>query len=80
VNEVVVHVIVEDGQLEVGRGPLPGAPVIDPGPTLIGLLTHRLSVEAALATRTVAGDPEVLEAFVSMFALPDRPMVAPSVG
>src|SRR4051794_2326175 len=57
-GDIVFHVVIEDGQLEVGRGPLPGAPVIEPGPTMKDLLTRSLTVEDALATGTVhVADP-----------------------
>lgn len=69
-GDVIIHVVVEDGRLEAGRGPLTGAPVIDPGPALKDLLTRTLSVREALATGTVVGDPAALDSFVSLFALP----------
>jgi DNA-binding HxlR family transcriptional regulator len=75
-DDVVIHVVVEDGQLAVGRGPLPGAPVIDPGPTLKDMLTRVMTVGDAMATGTVkvTGDPNALDTFVSMFALPYQPL------
>jgi len=75
-GEVVIHLVIEDGQLEVGRGPLLGAPKIEPGPTLKDMLTREMTVEDAIATGTVnmSGDPNALDAFVSMFALPYQPL------
>lgn len=75
-GDIVIHVVVEDGQLEVGRGPLAGAPMIDPGPTLKDMLTRTLTVEDAMATGTVktTGDPNALDTFISMFALPYQPL------
>lgn len=72
-GEIVIHVVVEDGLLEVGRGPLPGAAVLDPGPSLKEMLTRSITVEEAVATGTVPGDPNVVERFISMFALPYQP-------
>jgi DNA-binding HxlR family transcriptional regulator len=71
-EDIVIHVIVEDGQLEVGKGPLFGAPAIEPGPTLMDLLTRAISVEDAMATGTVkiSGDPHAMASFISMFGLP----------
>lgn len=71
VDEVVVHAIVEDGKLQVGRGPLADAKVIDPGPVLQGVLNRSMSVPEAMATGMVKSDSEGLEEFISMFALPD---------
>ncbi len=75
-GDIVVHLVIEDGQLEVGRGPLPGAPVIEPGPTLKDVLTGELSLEDAMATGTVkmTGDSNAMTTFVSMFALPYQPL------
>lgn len=71
-GEVVIHVVVEDGELEVGRGPLLGAPRIEPGPTMKDMLTREISVDDAIATGTVkmSGDQTALHRFISMFALP----------
>jgi DNA-binding HxlR family transcriptional regulator len=75
-DEIVIHVVIEDGQLEVGRGPLPDAPVIEPGPTLKDMLTRAMTVEDAMATGMVkvTGDPNALTRFISMFALPYQPL------
>lgn len=75
-GDIVIHLTVEDGRIEVGRGPLPGAPVIEPGPTLKDMLTRTMSVADAMATGTVhvtGGDEHTLDIFISMFALPDEP-------
>jgi DNA-binding HxlR family transcriptional regulator len=75
-GDIVIHVVVEDGQLEVGRGPLPGAPVIEPGPTMKELLARTMTVEDAMASglvNRVDGGPDTLKAFLSMFALPHQP-------
>lgn len=75
-GDIVIHLIIDDGQLEVGRGPLPGAPVIHPGPTLKDMLTRAMSVEEAMATGLVKvfGDEKALDTFISMFALPYQPL------
>jgi hypothetical protein len=78
-GDVVIHVAIEDGELQVGRGPLSGAPVIDPGPTFKDMLTRRMSVEDAIATGSVTGDPDALATFMSMFALPYQPAPRRSV-
>lgn len=73
-GDIVIHVVIEDGQLEVGRGPLPGAPMLDPGPNLKEMLTRRMTIEEAMATGTVKGELGTLETFISMFALPNQPL------
>lgn len=75
-GDIVIHLAIEDGQIEVGRGPLPGAPVIAPGPTLKEMLTRTITVAEAVATGTVhviGGDEHTMDTFISMFALPDQP-------
>lgn len=75
-GDIVIHVVIEDGRLEVGRGPLPGAPVIEPGPTLKDLLTRSMTVAEAMATGMVhvtGGDEKTMDTFISMFALPNQP-------
>src|SRR5262245_23355968 len=49
-DEIAIHIVVENGQLEVGRGPLAGAPVIEPGPTMKELLNRTMTVEEAMAS------------------------------
>jgi DNA-binding HxlR family transcriptional regulator len=76
-GDIVIHLVIEDGQLEVGRGPLAGATVIEPGPYLKDMMTRSMSVEEAKGTGTVKvlmGDPKGLESFISMFALPNQPL------
>jgi DNA-binding HxlR family transcriptional regulator len=75
-GDIVLHIAIEEGQLEVGRGPLPGAPVIEPGPTLKDLLTGVMTVEEAFATGTVhvTGGPDVLRSFLTFFGLPYQPV------
>ncbi|SRR6266496_2012551 len=76
-GDITIHVVIEDGQLEVGRGPLPGAPVIEPGPTMKDLLSRAMTVEEAIASglvRRVDGGAKMLHDFLSMFALPYQPV------
>lgn len=79
-DDVVVFAIVENGRLEVGRGPLDGAHVIHPGPMFRRMLTREVSVPEAVATGTVhASDPNALSVFVSMFGLSQQPVRDPSI-
>jgi DNA-binding HxlR family transcriptional regulator len=72
-GDIVIHAVIEDGQLEVGRGPLAGAPKIDPGDTFKDVLTRTISVEDAIATGTVRmSEPNALAEYISMFALPKQ--------
>lgn len=76
---VVIHAIVADGRLEVGRGPLADAQVIHPGPMFKRMLTREVSVPEAMATGTVkVSDPAVLESFVSLFGLSHQLAPVPS--
>jgi DNA-binding HxlR family transcriptional regulator len=70
-GEIVIHAVIEDGQLEVGRGTLADAPKLEPGIHLKDMLTRTMSIEDALATGTVRmSEPNVLSEYLSMFSLP----------
>jgi hypothetical protein len=73
-----VHAVIDDGKLEVGRGPIEGAQVIDPGPTLKDLMTRTITVPEAMATGMVNCDQDALASFVSMFALPKLTVPQPA--
>ncbi|WP_279588791.1 winged helix-turn-helix transcriptional regulator [Actinophytocola oryzae] len=75
-DEIVIHVVVEDGHLEVGRGPLAGAPVIEPGHTMKDLLARVMTVDEAMASGQVhvTGGADTLASFLTMFALPYQPV------
>lgn len=80
---VVVHAVVDRGVLTVNRGPLPGADaVIDPGTTLLPLMTREITAEQALASGVAkyTGREGAFEQFVSMFELPDLPAPKPPHG
>jgi DNA-binding HxlR family transcriptional regulator len=77
-GDVVVHAVIDDGKLEVGRGPIEGAQVIDPGPTLKDLMTRTITVPEAMATGMVNCDQDALASFVSMFALPKLTVPQPA--
>jgi hypothetical protein len=75
-GEVVVHAVVDHGDLLVNAGSLPEADVIIESDTeLKSLLSHAVSTEDALASRqvTVVGDPSLLDTFVEVFQLPAAP-------
>lgn len=75
-GDIIIHVVIEDGRLEVGPGGLPGVPVIEPGPTFKEVLARRVTVADAIATGTVhvtGGDENTMDTFISMFALPNQP-------
>jgi DNA-binding HxlR family transcriptional regulator len=76
VGGIVVHAKINDGTLELGEGPLPGADaVIEPGPLLKDLLLGDVTVADALRSDVVqmTGDPTLLDEFVTMFQLPRIP-------
>ncbi|MFI7677435.1 winged helix-turn-helix transcriptional regulator [Actinophytocola sp. NPDC049390] len=75
-GEVVVHAVVDHGELTVNAGSLPEADVIIESDTeLKSLLSRAVSTEDALASRqvTVTGDPSLLDMFVEVFQLPAAP-------
>lgn len=72
----VQHVRIDDGALEVGPGPLPGADsVLHLGVALQGLVTGQTTVADVLHSGTVRveGNPELFTLFVQMFQLPRIP-------
>jgi DNA-binding HxlR family transcriptional regulator len=76
VGEIVVHAVVDHGELTVNAGSLPGADVvIESGTVLKGLLSGAVSSADAVATGqvTVTGDSTLLETFVELFQLPSAP-------
>lgn len=76
----VLNVRIDNGVIEIGRGPLPGADaVLDVGFVLLALLTGEMTTADVLATDQVRveGDPALLDSFVGMFQLPKLP--APKV-
>lgn len=79
IADCVINARIDDGMLEVGAGPLPGADaVLHLGFALRELMTGDKSVTEALASGevTVDGDPAMLSGFVSMFQLPRLPAPA----
>lgn len=81
VGEIVIHARIDDGVLDVGQGPLPGADlVIETGPQLRALLGGDLTPEDALADGSVrvTGDPALLAQFVEVFHIPPRPAAVPA--
>ncbi|WP_460405418.1 winged helix-turn-helix transcriptional regulator [Actinophytocola sediminis] len=78
---IVIHVEVDHGKIEVGRGPLPGADaIIKPGPLLRHMMTRDLPVHEALDSGDVEiiGDPGMLATFIEMFQLPKLPAPVPA--
>jgi DNA-binding HxlR family transcriptional regulator/putative sterol carrier protein len=75
---VVVHARVDDGRLEVGDGPLPGADlVLEADPRFRMLLTGELAPADALASGGLraTGDLALVDRFFELFSLP-RPAPA----
>jgi DNA-binding HxlR family transcriptional regulator len=71
-GDTTLHVRVHGVDLEVGRGPLPGADlVIETGPALGALMAGELTPAEAVADGQVAltGDPALLETFVELFKI-----------
>jgi DNA-binding HxlR family transcriptional regulator len=79
VGDIVIHALVDDGRVEVERGPLPTPDlVIATGPELRALLAGELSPSEAVASGVVrlTGDPALLDRFVEVFHIPPPPASA----
>jgi DNA-binding HxlR family transcriptional regulator len=80
IAEKLLNARIDDGVLEVGVGPLPGADAkLDFGYVLLALMTGEMTADDVLVTGQVRveGDPALLSRFVEMFQLPRLP--APKV-
>jgi len=76
VGEVVVHAVVDHGDLMVNAGPLPNADlIIESGTVLKGLISGAVTVADAIASGEVkvTGDSKLLDTFVDLFHLPSAP-------
>jgi DNA-binding HxlR family transcriptional regulator/putative sterol carrier protein len=75
-GDLVIHAKIEDGEIETGEGPLPGADlVLEPGMALKPMMTGELSASEALDTGSVKakGDPALLKTFTELFQIPPMP-------
>ena len=69
---IEVHARVHDGDVAVGRGPVPKPDlVIETGPALRLLLAHEVSPSEAIKKRLVkiTGEPKLLDRFAQMFRI-----------
>jgi DNA-binding HxlR family transcriptional regulator/putative sterol carrier protein len=76
-GEIVVHARVDDGELEVDEGPLPGADlVLETDVSLHPLLAGELSPAEAIESGRVQikGKRKLFERFVEVFQIPPLPM------
>lgn len=81
VGDVVVHARIDDGALEVARGPLPDPDlVIETNTELRALLAREIGPGEAVAGGHVrlTGDPALLERFVEVFRIPPAPSAVPA--
>jgi DNA-binding HxlR family transcriptional regulator len=77
VGEIVLHMRVNDGNLQVGAGPLPGADfTFEPGQSLKSMMAGEISAADAIADGGVqmTGDPALLELFTQLFHITDAPI------
>lgn len=76
VGPIVVHARVDDGRIDAGEGPLPGADlVIEAGPGIRGLMAGEITAQEAIERGIVqiTGDPKLLERFGRMFRIDPKP-------
>jgi DNA-binding HxlR family transcriptional regulator len=81
VGDVVVHARIDDGAVEVARGPLPDPDlVIETGAELRALLAREIGPGEAGAGGHVrlTGDSALLERFVEVFRIPPAPSAVPA--
>jgi DNA-binding HxlR family transcriptional regulator len=71
---IVIHAHIDDGAIQVGKGPLPGGAdlVIETGKVLKDLMTRELSAADAIADGlvTLTGDHDLLARFTELFFIP----------
>jgi DNA-binding HxlR family transcriptional regulator len=75
-GDIVINARINDGDLEVGSGPMSDADLIlEAGPALRALMAGEMSPREALESGGVrlTGDPRLLEWFVEMFHIPPAP-------
>lgn len=80
-GDIVLNIRIDDGKLEVGKGPMPEADaMIEPGPMLKGLMTGDITPAEALASDVLrmSGDADLLDVFAMLFRLPRLPAPAPA--
>jgi hypothetical protein len=74
-GDIVIHAILDNGQLTVGTGPLAERDlVIETGPAIAALLDGRISPAAAAADGSVrlTGRRTLLARFIEAFSIPER--------
>lgn len=79
---LVVNARVDDGELTVSAGELPGADLVVSSPVLKHLMAEELSPTDALwlGLADTKGDPRLLNTFVRLFHIPPPPEQQPALG
>jgi DNA-binding HxlR family transcriptional regulator len=75
-EDIVVHAKIDDGTIETGAGPLPGADLVfDPGAALMPILFGELPPTEAIESGSVkyVGDPALIVKFAELFLIPPLP-------
>jgi len=75
-GELVLHLRVRNGKLDVAEGPLPGADlVVETGPAIKELMSGETTPADAIANGAVriTGDPALLDRFVEIFRIDPLP-------
>jgi len=75
-GELVLHLRVRNGKLDVAEGPLPGADlVVETGPAIKELMSGETTPADAIASGAVriTGDPALLDRFVEIFRIAPPP-------
>lgn len=75
-GDMVVHAIIDDGEIQTGEGPLSGADmVLEPGLALKPMMTGELSATEALQSADFKyfGDPDLITTFTQLFRIMPMP-------
>jgi DNA-binding HxlR family transcriptional regulator len=81
-GQMTIHALVNDGTVEVGKGPIPDADlVMEAGPVLKALVAGEMSPREAIESGGVrlSGDPRLLDWFVELFHITPAPPGHPSL-
>ena len=76
-GDMVIYAKIDDGEIETGEGPLPGADlVLEPGLALKPMMTGELTAAEAMETRDFKyfGDPTLISTFTTLFRILPMPI------
>jgi DNA-binding HxlR family transcriptional regulator len=79
-GDIVIHVRIDDAEVDVGAGPTPGGAdlIVETGPAIKGLMTGEITPAEAISSGIVrlTGDPALLTRFAEIFRIDPMPQAA----